>query len=93
MAGCCVYGKEALGYIKCGNLFTISETISSQEELCFRESVSMHYGDTRVATTWQAQGAGEITVSSLRAQPVDRKQCFETPCTETHDYMKLGERK
>jgi hypothetical protein len=53
----------------------------------------MYYGDTRVATTWQAQGVGEITVSSLRAQPVDRKQCFETPCTETHDYMKLGERK
>jgi hypothetical protein len=53
----------------------------------------MHYSDTRVATTWQAQGAGAIRVSSLRAQQTDRKRCFETPCTETHNYMKLGEQK
>jgi hypothetical protein len=41
MAGCCVCGNEALGYI---NLFTIS---ASQQELCFMESVRMRYNATR----------------------------------------------
>lgn len=71
----------------------MSQKLSASQELRFMESVSMHYSDTRVATTWQAQGAGEITVSSLHAQQADRKRCFETPCTETHNYMKLGEQK
>jgi predicted membrane GTPase involved in stress response len=57
------------------------------------KSVSVHYVDTGVATTWQAQGAGEMTVSSLLAKQTVRKRCFETTCTEAHNYMKLGEQK
>ena len=49
----------------------VSQKLLASQELCFMESVSMHYSDTRLATTWQPQGAGEITVSSLRAQQAD----------------------
>jgi hypothetical protein len=93
VAGCCVYGNEPLGYIKCGGICLVSQKLLAFQELCFMQSVSMHYSDTRVATACQAQGAGEITVSSTRVQQADRKPCFETPCTETHNYMKLGEQK
>ena len=60
VAGCFVYGNEPLGYIKCGEICLLSQKLLASQELCFMESVSLHYSDTRVATTWQAQGAGEI---------------------------------